>query len=245
MAEGEVAKRGWVDVDGNWIESDGGGGMAAGEQWIEKNRITWAEYNASRKKLQETVNINLGLFALKRCISALAKRQDFAREGSEKTISVPYRDSKLTQLLAAALGGSAKTLIIVCAALEQVHVAETVQTLRFGEQCSTVQSGVAAEGAVLTAAITAIDSQIDETKVLIKRDERWETRTRKVVTRVAMLDNVKRDDDGTIIMSDERDATTYQDVENEVKGQVLVGAEQHHSLLEKLLGQRRALLGED
>ena len=39
-----------------------------------------------------------------------------------------------------------------------------------------------------------------------------------------MLDNVKRDEDGTIILSDEREATTYQDVENEVKGQVLVGA---------------------
>ena len=67
-------RRGWFDVDGNWVESDGGVGMA-GEGWTEHNRITWAEYKASRKQLQETVNINGGLFALKRVIDALHRRQ--------------------------------------------------------------------------------------------------------------------------------------------------------------------------
>jgi hypothetical protein len=248
LAEGEVAKRGWVDVDGNWVESDGGGGMAASGQWTEANRITWAEYNQSRKKLQETVNINLGLFALKRCISALVRRQLAAREGNtqeENRVVVPYRDSKLTQLLAGSLGGAAKTLIIVCAAMESQHIAETVQTLRFGEQCSTVQSGAgAADQSVLTSAIAAIDAQIEECKRLIKRDERWEMRTRKVVSRVPLLDNVKRDDTGTIILSDEREPTAFQDVENEVQGQVLVGAEKHHTKLESLLANRAQLLGE-
>ena len=41
---GDVARRGWVDVDGNWVESDGGGGMASEGQWVERERITWAEY---------------------------------------------------------------------------------------------------------------------------------------------------------------------------------------------------------
>jgi hypothetical protein len=244
MSEGEVAKRGWVDVDGNWVESDGGGGMAAAGQWTESNRITWAEYNESRRKLQETVNINLGLFALKRCIAALVRRQFAAREGTPQVISVPYRDSKLTQLLASALGGSAKTLIIVCCAMEPVHAEETVQTLRFGEQCSTVQSGVAAKQSVLTSAVAAIDEQIEDCKQLIKRDERWETRTRKVVSRVPMLDNVRRDAEGTIILSDEREPTAFEDVVNEVQGQVLVGAERHHEKLEKLLAARAQLLGD-
>lgn len=244
LSEGEVAKRGWVDVDGNWVESDGGGGMAAAGQWTETNRISWAEYNESRRKLQETVHINLGLFALKRCIAALLRRQSGAREGSNRVVSVPYRDSKLTQLLASALGGSAKTLIIVCCALEPVHASETVQTLRFGEQCSTVQSGVAAEQSVLTSAVAAIDDQIGECKQLIKRDERWETRTRKIVSRVPLLDNVRRDDEGTIILSDEREPTAFEDVENEVQGQILVGAEKHHERLEKLLAARAQLLGE-
>jgi hypothetical protein len=75
LAEGDGAsKRGWFDVDGNWVESDGGAGMA-GEGWTEHERITWAEYKASRQQLQETVNINSGLFALKRCIDALHRRQ--------------------------------------------------------------------------------------------------------------------------------------------------------------------------
>ena len=145
---------------------------------------------------------------------------------------------------ASALGGSAKTLIIVCCALEPVHAAETVQTLRFGEQCSAVQSGAAAEQSVLTSAVAAIDEQIEECKRLIQRDERWEIRTRKVVSRVPLLDNVKRDEEGTIILSDEREPTAFEDVENEVQGQVLVGAEKHHAQLEKLLVARAQLLGE-
>ena len=159
-------------------------------------------------------------------------------------MSVPYRDSKLTQLLASALGGSAKTLVIVCCALESVHAAETVQSLRFGEQCSSVQSGAAAEQSVLTSAIAAIDEQIEECKQLIKRDERWETRTRKIISRVPLLDNVRRDEEGTIILSDEREPTAFEDVVNEVQGQTLVGAEKHHEQLEKLLAARAQLLGE-
>ena len=201
------------------------------------------EQNASRQKLQETVNINLGLFALKRCIAALIRRQQAAAEG--KAVAVPYRDSKLTQLLAEALGGNAKTLIIVCAALEPIHTAETIQTLRFGEQCSTVQSGAAAEqSAVLSSAVAAIDAQIAETKELIKRDERWETRTRKVVSKISMLDNVQRDEAGTIDLADETVAAEEKEVVHEVQGQALVGAEKHHARLEKLLGERRTLLGE-
>ena len=37
------SRRGWVDVDGNWIASDGGSGMAAPGAWAETERITWAE----------------------------------------------------------------------------------------------------------------------------------------------------------------------------------------------------------
>ena len=204
------------------------------------------EQNASRQKLQETVNINLGLFALKRCIAALIRRQQAAAEGGDgKAVAVPYRDSKLTQLLAEALGGNAKTLIIVCAALEPIHTAETIQTLRFGEQCSTVHSGAAAEqSAVLSSAVAAIDAQIAETKELIKRDERWETRTRKVVSKISMLDNVQRDEAGTIDLADETVAAEEKEVVHEVQGQALVGAEKHHARLEKLLGERRTLLGE-
>eukprot|EP01052_Picozoa_sp_SAG31_P041597 SAG31_NODE_6349_length_2052_cov_1.828469_2_plen_310_part_00 len=68
-AGARVTGRGWIDADGNFIMQEGGGGMARAGEWEETSRISWAEYYASRKKMQETVNINQGLFALKRCIA--------------------------------------------------------------------------------------------------------------------------------------------------------------------------------
>lgn len=223
-------KRGWHDADGNFIMQEGGGGMAREGEWRETSRITWAEYYASRKKMQETVNINQGLFALKRCIKALnhnklaraareteaagaeaaggAAAEDggavgssaastiYARgdvcygaigapcavDGEPETHSanimaggglskvrnatrievVPYRDHKLTQLLSEALGGRARTVVVVAAATEPKHAIETIQTLRFGEQCANVESGAAASATVMTERLAEIDGQIVE-----------------------------------------------------------------------------------
>ena len=40
----------------------------------EVSRITWAEYYAHRGRLQESLNINVGLYALQRCIEGLRRR---------------------------------------------------------------------------------------------------------------------------------------------------------------------------
>lgn len=45
---------------------------------------------------------------------------------------VPYRDSKLTRVLQDALGGSARTALIVCASPCSDNAAETLSSLRFG-----------------------------------------------------------------------------------------------------------------
>ena len=72
----------------------------------------------------------------------------------------------------------------VCAALEPQHAHETVQTLRFGEHCSSVSSGLlAAQSAnsVLATAVAAIEAEMDACQQRIERDERWSER-RRVVT---------------------------------------------------------------
>lgn len=45
---------------------------------------------------------------------------------------MPYRDSKLTRVLQDALGGSARTALIVCASPCSDNAAETLSSLRFG-----------------------------------------------------------------------------------------------------------------
>ena len=40
--------------------------------------MSWEEYYLSRAKLQESLNINVGLYALQRCIDALIEREAVA-----------------------------------------------------------------------------------------------------------------------------------------------------------------------
>merc|ERR1719350_1606966 len=47
----------------------------------ELSRVSWGEYYSGRRKMLETVNINKGLFSLKKVIEALHKRSRMAKEG--------------------------------------------------------------------------------------------------------------------------------------------------------------------
>ena len=76
---------------------------------------------ASGERLKEANQINQGLLALSKVISALA-------DGSPH---VPYRDSKLTRLLQGSLGGNARTLMIACVSAEAADLTETVNTLKY------------------------------------------------------------------------------------------------------------------
>jgi kinesin family protein 5 len=112
--------------------------MIGGE---EHSRISWQEYYSHRQRIQETSNINKGLFSLKRVIEALHQRSKLAQEGRPAHLLpyVPYQDSKLTMLLQEALGGAARTLIITTASMDPRHAAESIQTARFAETCAQVQ----------------------------------------------------------------------------------------------------------
>ncbi|KAE9593707.1 putative minus-end-directed kinesin ATPase [Lupinus albus] len=84
-------------------------------------------------RLKEAQHINKSLSALGDVIASLAS----------KNAHVPYRNSKLTQLLQDSLGGQAKTLMFVHISPELEALGETLSTLKFAERVSTVELGAA------------------------------------------------------------------------------------------------------
>ena len=164
--------------------------------------------HAEGERRVEAVQINLGLLALKECIQAL----------NEKRQHVPFANSKLTSLLAPALGGNCKTAVIVTAAIEAEHAAETVQSLRFGELCSNVQTETHSQLKVDTA---ELDSQIKSLEADIKRKEHWD------------------------VQSVEQQPDAFGDGGGVRQYTQLAGAESERELLETLLAKKAQLLTKD
>ncbi|XP_034890079.1 kinesin-like protein KIN-14P [Populus alba] len=88
---------------------------------------------ATGDRLREAQHINKSLSALGDVIFALA----------QKNSHVPYRNSKLTQLLQSSLGGQAKTLMFVQLNPDVISYSETLSTLKFAERVSGVELGAA------------------------------------------------------------------------------------------------------
>ncbi|XP_071689851.1 kinesin-like protein KIN-14I [Rutidosis leptorrhynchoides] len=98
----------------------------AGSERVDKSEVTG-------DRLKEAQHINKSLSALGDVISSLA----------QKNAHVPYRNSKLTQLLQDSLGGQAKTLMFVHISPELDSIGETLSTLKFAERVATVELGAA------------------------------------------------------------------------------------------------------
>ncbi|KAI5068260.1 hypothetical protein GOP47_0016605, partial [Adiantum capillus-veneris] len=88
---------------------------------------------ATGDRLKEAQHINRSLSALGDVVSALA----------QKNSHVPYRNSKLTQLLQDSLGGQAKTLMFVHISPDLESYGETLSTLKFSERVASVELGAA------------------------------------------------------------------------------------------------------
>ncbi|XP_009761307.1 kinesin-like protein KIN-14P [Nicotiana sylvestris] len=98
----------------------------AGSERVDRSEVTG-------DRLKEAQHINKSLSSLGDVISALA----------QKNAHVPYRNSKLTQLLQTSLGGQAKTLMFVQLNPEVGSYSETMSTLKFAERVSGVELGAA------------------------------------------------------------------------------------------------------
>ncbi|RID44499.1 hypothetical protein BRARA_I01287, partial [Brassica rapa] len=116
---------------------------------------------ATGERLKEAQHINKSLSALGDVIFALA----------HKNPHVPYRNSKLTQVLQSSLGGQAKTLMFVQVNPDGDSYAETVSTLKFAERVSGVELGAAKsnkEGRDVRKLMEQVSSLKD---VIAKKDE--------------------------------------------------------------------------
>ncbi|UJR10408.1 hypothetical protein I4U23_014612 [Adineta vaga] len=85
------------------------------------------------KQLVETNNINKSLLTLGTCISALS-------DPNKRAGHVPYRESKLTRLLAESLGGHGITLMIACISPSRVCENESMNTLRYANRAKNIEN---------------------------------------------------------------------------------------------------------
>ncbi|TYI64041.1 hypothetical protein E1A91_D09G059100v1 [Gossypium mustelinum] len=98
----------------------------AGSERVDRSEVTG-------HRLREAQHINKSLSSLGDVIFALAK----------KSPHVPYRNSKLTQVLQSSLGGQAKTIMLVQLNPDATSFSESMSTLKFAERVSGVELGAA------------------------------------------------------------------------------------------------------
>ncbi|KAJ8899052.1 hypothetical protein K2173_010205 [Erythroxylum novogranatense] len=125
----------------------------AGSERVDKSE-------ARGDRLKEAQHINKSLSALGDVIASLA----------QKNPHVPYRNSKLTQLLQDSLGGQAKTLMFVHISPEPDAIGETISTLKFAERVATVELGAARVNKD-TADVKELKEQIASLKAALAKQE--------------------------------------------------------------------------
>ncbi|XP_060667800.1 kinesin-like protein KIN-14G [Ziziphus jujuba] len=125
----------------------------AGSERVDKSEVTG-------DRLKEAQHINKSLSALGDVIASL----------SQRNAHVPYRNSKLTQLLQDSLGGQAKTLMFVHISPEPEALGETISTLKFAERVSTIELG-AAKVNKDSADVKELKEQIASLKAALARKE--------------------------------------------------------------------------
>ncbi|KAJ2998982.1 Kinesin- protein 12 [Globomyces sp. JEL0801] len=98
----------------------------AGSERVKQSRATLDTFT-------EALSINKSLLTLGKCISALSDPQ-------KRKNHIPFRDSKLTKLLADSLGGRGSALMIACISPSHTNIQETLKTLRYSTQALKIQN---------------------------------------------------------------------------------------------------------
>lgn len=128
----------------------------AGSERVLKTGVEGAQ-------LEEAKNINKSLLALGQVIWALAHKQKH----------IPYRDSKLTQLLRNCLGGNARTAVMIAASPHIDNVGESLSALRFGARASLVENAarenIAENAAELKKLLESARADLTELRVHCRR----------------------------------------------------------------------------
>lgn len=130
-----------------------------GSEQVKKSKATG-------ERLQEAVNINMGLLALKNCIKAMHRNKDH----------VPFLDSLLTMLLQDTLAGNSRSLVVVTGSMDALHVTETMAAMRFGAVCRRIENEGGLDAVTGNSVLEALDAEIAQMEERIQKEERWETR---------------------------------------------------------------------
>ena len=116
-----------------------------GEEFVRTGKLNLVDLagseNISRsgakdKRAKEAGAINTSLVALGRVITALV----------DKSVHIPYRDSKLTRLLRDALGGKSRTCIIATVSPASHSVEETLSTLEYAHRAKNIKNSPVVNG---------------------------------------------------------------------------------------------------
>ena len=106
--------------------------------------------------LRESLYINKSLTYLEQCVVALT---------SKSKTHVPYRQTKLTNVLKDSLGGNCRTVMIACIWVEARHLEETIQTLQLARRMLRVKNrAVANEISDPTKLVAKYERQVKELK---------------------------------------------------------------------------------
>ncbi|KAK3039442.1 hypothetical protein RJ639_029241, partial [Escallonia herrerae] len=154
----------------------------AGSERVDRSEVTG-------DRLKEAQHINKSLSALGDVIFALA----------QKSPHVPYRNSKLTQVLQTSLGGQAKTLMFVQLNPDVSSFSESISTLKFAERVSGVELGAARSSKDGRDVRELMDQVVSLKDTIAKKDEEIE--------RLQLLKDLKN---------------VYQGVNGEKRGAALV-----------------------
>jgi len=111
----------------------------AGDQRIHQGKLNLVDLAGSERqsktraegqRLKEANNINLSLSALGQVIEKLVKQDKH----------IPYRNSKLTKLLADSLGGNTKTVMLTAISPAEYNFDETLSSLRYANRAKNIKN---------------------------------------------------------------------------------------------------------
>eukprot|EP00887_Chlorella_sp_A99_P006352 scaffold3.g6352.t1 len=147
---------------------------------------------AEGDRLREAANINSSLSALSQVISALVDCQ------RGKAVPVPYRNSRLTQLLCDSLGGNSRTCLVATISPCSSSLEETASTLLFASNAKQIKTAAKVNAEV--PLVASMQQELGQLQAQLAQQQQelgllqaqqqaaaaeWETRLREAQAQVA------------------------------------------------------------
>ena len=101
-------------------------------------RLSFLESNPNSIMQKETIGINKSLMSLRKVINSLALQSN--PKTAHKISYIPYRESKLTQLLKQSLGGNSYCLMIACLSPCDESYEENLSTLQYATKTGLIKN---------------------------------------------------------------------------------------------------------